>query len=538
VSLLILVLPAFVATAEPTTFESHVKPVVRKHCLTCHNPERPRGELDLSTYAAALVGGVSGKAVIAGKPEESPLYTMSAHLESPKMPPNKPKIPEKDLDVLKKWIEGGLVEKVGPTTAETVPGKSDETTAVKPADGLQVPLPLARSSAITALAVSPTASLAALPGLKQILIHDLTSSKLLGAVLFPEGEVHALRFTADGKLLLAGGGIGGQSGQVVAFDTTTWKRVFTVGDEADAVLACDLSPDGSQVVLGGPTRNVKVYTVADGKVKHTFRKPTDWVTAVGFSPDGLLIAAGDRFGSLFLWEADSGKEYAILRGHTKGITALSWRADGNALATASEDGTVRLWNAHTLAEEAKLTAHLGGVLDVRFHASGRLATGGRDGRARIWDGNGKALADFGPAADHVLKVAFTADGAGVLAGDWAGQVKAWHIDGRAATAIVRPLKPSTTVAVVLPAKPVPIVAAAPKIVPAGADDSLATALKNATTAELEVQQAKRNFALKTAAAALAHLKVALALEPDNAALRKAVAEATEAVRKLAPEPTR
>jgi WD40 repeat protein len=93
--------------------------------------------------------------------------------------------------------------------------------------------------------------------------------------------------------MLAAGGIGAESGKVVLFDTSGWRRIATLGDELDAILAADLSPDGTRVVLGGPSRLVKVLGRPRGEIMHTIRKPTDWVTAVSFSPDGLLVAAGD-----------------------------------------------------------------------------------------------------------------------------------------------------------------------------------------------------------------------------------------------------
>src|SRR5262245_37001708 len=95
----------------PITYETDVKAIFRKHCTSCHNAERPRGDLDLSSYTGLMIGGISGKAVIAKKPDDSPLFTMASHLEDPKMPPNKPKIPQSELDTIRKWIEGGLLEK-------------------------------------------------------------------------------------------------------------------------------------------------------------------------------------------------------------------------------------------------------------------------------------------------------------------------------------------------------------------------------------------------------------------------------------------
>src|SRR5262245_3260417 len=97
--------------APPATYEKDVLPIPRKHCLGCHGPDRARGELDASTYAALMAGGRSGKVVLAGKPSESLLYLLPAHVEAPKMPPNVPRIPQTDLAVFKAWIEGGLVEK-------------------------------------------------------------------------------------------------------------------------------------------------------------------------------------------------------------------------------------------------------------------------------------------------------------------------------------------------------------------------------------------------------------------------------------------
>jgi hypothetical protein len=418
------------------TFDTHVKPIIVKRCAKCHTGERPRGELDLSTFAGVMQGGVSGKAVVAGKADDSPLYTMAAHLEEPKMPPNSPKIPQTEIDTIRKWIDGGLIEKSGGAAATNV----TPTPAPKTLNGLGTASQLSRATPITALAVSPAAPLVAVPGKKQVLVFDLTTNKLLGGLPFPEGEVHALRVSPDGKVLLAASGVGGQSGAVVGFEVGAWKRLFTLADETDAVLAADISTDKTRVVFGGPGRVVKVVSVPDGKQLHAFRKLTDWVLSVGFSPEGLLVAAGDRFGGLSVWEAKSGKEFLTLRGHTKCVTGIAWRADSDAFASCSEDGTVRVWDMHTGNELAKWDAHGEGVLDVALHTNGTLATAGRDGRVKLWDQKGKLAAELGPAADAVLKVRFTPDAKSVVSGDWSGEVKAWLVAGGAGAKLALPVE--------------------------------------------------------------------------------------------------
>jgi len=490
------------------TFQKDVQPLFKKHCVTCHNANRPRGELDLSSYAGLMTGGVSGKVAVAGKPDDSPVYMLAAHLDDPKMPPNKPKIPQRELDTIRAWIAGGLIEKAAGTAGESTP----TTTA----GGLGPATSLARATPITALAVHPTNSRIAVPGRRQVLLFD--GMKLLGAVPFPEGEVHVLKFSRDGKVLLAAGGVGGQSGKVVGFDTSSWKRTIEIGDETDAVLAADLSPDRSKVVLGGPGRVVKVFSVAEGKQLHAFRKPTDWVLSAAFSPEGLLVAAGDRFGGLFVWEAKSGKEFYTLRGHTGAVRGLAWQADSNALASAAADGAVRIWDMHTGSEVCKWDAHVGGVSDVCFHSTGVLATGGRDGRVKVWDAAGKLRADLGAAADHVQRVGLSADARVVVAGDWSGAVRAWPVAGGPTTSLALPLdaKPTELVAIPVPAPPLPVAApvkqVSPPTVPVPSSDL-----------------ARKRAALKAVEDAAEKLKEEAARNPKNAALAKAYLQLCEAV---------
>lgn len=514
---LLVSFPLARAEEAKVTYEQ-VRPILAKRCNKCHTGERPRGELETSTFGGIMQGGVSGKAVVAGKPAESPLYALTAHLEDPKMPPNAPKIPQTEIDTLRKWIEHGLLEKASGAASTTV-----QTPAPKVPDGLTTAAPLARATPVTALAASPVAPLVAVAGNKQVLVFE--SGKLLGGVPFPVGEVHALRFSRDGTVLLAAGGVGGQSGAVVGFSAGDWKRKFALADTTDAVLAADISPDKTRVVFGGPSRLVKVATVADAKVVHTFRKPTDWVQSATFSPDGLLVAAGDRFGGLYLWEAKSGKEFAVLRGHTKGVTGLAFRADGDALASASEDGTLRVWNLHTGSEAAKWDAHADGALDVQWNA-GALATAGRDGHLRVWDEKGKKLADLGPAADAVLKVALTADAKTVLSGDWSGAVRGWPVAGGAPNALALPVR---TAAPVSTAIPVPV----PELPVAAVKPTAPTV--SATADALKADLVRKRATLKAIEEAVERTKDEAARDPKNAALAKAYLQLCEAALALKAE---
>src|ERR1041385_1548934 len=102
------------ATAqEKVTFQDHVLPLVEANCAKCHNADKKKGDLDLTSYSSALAGGASGKVLVPGDADASKLWKVINHLEDPNMPPNRGKLADKELALFRKWIAGGLLETLG-----------------------------------------------------------------------------------------------------------------------------------------------------------------------------------------------------------------------------------------------------------------------------------------------------------------------------------------------------------------------------------------------------------------------------------------
>jgi hypothetical protein len=425
------------------TYQDHVSSVFRSRCGSCHNPDKQKGGLNLENYGSAMQGGGSGKVIEPGDADNSTLFLVISHKEDPKMPPNSPKIPDADIELIRKWIEGGALENSGSVVAAKAKPKFefklDPAAMGKPAGTPAMPenvatepfVPQARPSAVVAMAASPWAPLIAVAGHKQVLLYRTTDYHLAGVLPFPEGLIYVLKFSRNGDLLLAGGGRGGQSGIAVAWDVKKGTRVFEVGKEYDVVLAADISPDHSQVALGGPGKVVRVYNTADGSTAQELRKHTEWITAVEYSPDGVLLATGDRNNGLIVWEAGTGREFFDLRGHQAAITDVSWRLDSNVVASASEDGSVKLWELENGGNIKSFGAHGGGVASLRFAKDGRLLTTGRDRVVRLWDQNGGKQREFEPFGDLALEAVLCHDESKVFAADWTGEIRVWDAkDGR------------------------------------------------------------------------------------------------------------
>lgn len=417
------------------TYEDDVLPIFRDNCLKCHNPDKVKGDLDLTSFSGAVKGGGSGATLNAGDPDGSLLYKAITHAEEPTMPPNG-KLSERDIAIIKRWIEGGLLQGANSKAlAANKPAvdlslKSASTGRPEGPPPMPGSLPLdpavqaLRASAVPAIAPSPWAPVVALAGAKQVALYNTDDLDFVGVLPFPEGFPYDLKFSRNGKLLLAAGGRGGQSGLVVVWDISTGQRIITIGDQFDSVLAADISSDQRRIALGGPDKVLKIYSTKDGALEHKHKKHTEWVTAVEFSPNAKYLASGDRNGGLVLWEAETGQEMFTLNGHRGAITALSWRGDSEILVSASEDGTLKLWKASDGSSLRSINAHPGGVLAAHFSHGGEILSSGRDNKVLIWDVTGKTLRRIPFTGDLPNRVAFTHDGARAIIGDWQGKVTA------------------------------------------------------------------------------------------------------------------
>ena len=78
---------ALSAQEEKVTYDDHVRPLLENKCFSCHNPDKKKGGLELTSYAGLLNGGSGGAVVDAGNPTASRLWTCSSKKQEPYMPP-------------------------------------------------------------------------------------------------------------------------------------------------------------------------------------------------------------------------------------------------------------------------------------------------------------------------------------------------------------------------------------------------------------------------------------------------------------------
>lgn len=422
---------------EKITFDDHVGPLLRKRCSTCHNTAKMSSGLDITGYAALMEGGSSGSGIEPGDASGSYLFSLVSYEDGPEMPPGN-KIPDAEIELIRKWIDGGALENKGSKAVvkpkfdmaiSDSPLKRPEITPMPVRLSIEPALRTKKTTGVTAMATSPWVSLAAMASPGQILLYNTQNLQLIG-VLPIEGVTHSLRFSRSGKVLVAGGGVDGARGTVTLWDVVNGEPIGTIGDELDTILAADISPDHSLVALGGPGKVVKVYSTADSTLQYEIRKHTDWITALEFSPDGKFLSTGDRNGGVHLWFTEDGSEHITLNGHQKMISELSWRSDGKVMATASEDTSIRIWETENGNQVKSWNSHAPGVTSLEFARDGSLVSGGRDKIVRIWQQDGKQKFQFGGLSDVVMSISYCDETKRVIGGDWTGNVLVWNESGQ------------------------------------------------------------------------------------------------------------
>jgi Protein of unknown function (DUF1553)/Protein of unknown function (DUF1549)/Planctomycete cytochrome C len=94
---------------ETIDYNTQVKPILNKKCITCHGGVKAKGGFSLMTREDALMPTKSGKqAIVPGKPRQSEMYTrLKEHDVEQRMPYKKEPLSEKEIAIIYNWIDQG-----------------------------------------------------------------------------------------------------------------------------------------------------------------------------------------------------------------------------------------------------------------------------------------------------------------------------------------------------------------------------------------------------------------------------------------------
>jgi len=414
------------AAGEPPSYAKHIRPLLARYCVECHNAKALKGGLNLETFKALQEGSDKGPVFVPGSPEKSALVTSLEGNSKPAMPPKTAKLHPKaeEVALMRAWVVGGakddsnLVKVVIPDIKPRVPA----------------------SAPVAAVAYHPKRPILALGQHKTLDMVDLTSGAVTSEL--QPGIITALAFNEQGSTLAIAFGEPGASGTVVlrslehpdakapvptplhhdaildvAFSpdgrflaTASYDTQIKLSpllpelgsprilkEHSDAVYAVAFSPDSKLLASCSADRAVKVWDVASGKLLYTLGEATDWLYTLAWSPDGTRLAAGGVDKSIRVYKVGpaGGKISQSVFAHEGPVQKIVYAHDGKIIYSLGQDRVVKAWSTARMVENKtydRLT-DTGLCLAAR---DGALAVGRYDGVTQVLDAaTGKVLHQWG-----------------------------------------------------------------------------------------------------------------------------------------------
>jgi mono/diheme cytochrome c family protein len=120
-----------VSTPKSVSYARDIKPLLATRCSECHAGSELRGGFDISTVASITKGGKkSGAALLAGKPDDSPLVQYIQGKKRPQMPKGGKKLADSEIALIRQWIADGAVDDASGAVvkAPTAPAPATQVT--------------------------------------------------------------------------------------------------------------------------------------------------------------------------------------------------------------------------------------------------------------------------------------------------------------------------------------------------------------------------------------------------------------------------
>jgi hypothetical protein len=249
------------------------------------------------------------------------------------------------------------------------------------------------------------------------------------------GAVNAVRFSHDGKHLVAAAGESGLSGEARLWNVADGTLIRVFAGHRDSVYAACASPDGTTLATGGYDQRIILWNAETGEARHTISGHNGAVLDLDFSPDGKILASASGDRTVKLWNTGNGERLDTLGQPLKEVYTVAFSPDGTQLAAGGVDRRIRVWSITQGGREgtnplihARL-AHDGAILKLIWSRDGRTLVSSADNlTVSVWDPQPMALRHTLPAQpDWVTGMSLLSDHRTLVVGRMNGGTETYRL---------------------------------------------------------------------------------------------------------------
>ncbi|KRX01707.1 WD40-repeat-containing domain [Pseudocohnilembus persalinus] len=268
------------------------------------------------------------------------------------------------------------------------------------------------------------------------------------------------------------------------WDTNKMTCTGTLEGHKEGVWASQFSSDGKTLLSASPDKTILIWDVAKAKPIQSLKEHKNKVYHANFNETSKLIASGGEDSRLIIWDLRKGTPLKIIKSDNKIIYSTKWSKCGNYLFTTEYGGIVKVFDTqkfnlldqfghysesnrawtcdmdfrdesktghhvfvgfenqmqmkilkfepekNKLELDFEFLAHLNPIKSLVVNGSkGYMATGCRDGSARVWETEkhgdkqygyrNKTIANLNGHSDNVSSIAFMPGHDNIVAtGSW------------------------------------------------------------------------------------------------------------------------
>lgn len=442
---------SFAQAAGKLTFDADIKPVFKEHCSSCHNPEKKKGDLDLSNYQALMAGGGSGEVVKPGKGEASLLYRTMAHLEDPSMPPKKPKLSDKTLALFKQWIDEGAADAVKITYEEHVrPVFKEHCFDCHNPEKKEGDLDLSTFGGVLAGASSGEIVASGSPDdsrLYTALARKTEPYMPRDRAKIPDPQIEIVGAWIRGGLLEKSTSkmltskpkvslnvdvahLGKPDGPPPMPSSPLLMDPIILTKRANAIVSIAHSPWAPLVAIAGH-KQVVLYNSDNYRFLGVLPFPEGVPQQITFTRNGKFIMAGGgqgaKLGLAALWDVANGQRVTTVGEEFDEALAADISPDQSLIVLG---GPGKLIKAYATADgelKYSIKKHTDWVLALAFSPDGKLlASGDRNGGVHLWEADsGQPLLDLTGHKAGVNAIAWRADSKAIASVSDDGSIRVW-----------------------------------------------------------------------------------------------------------------